>query len=36
MAQARKDLERVSSINDIIYKNNSSGIKKLSEVAEWY
>ncbi|RLU15029.1 hypothetical protein DMN91_012916 [Ooceraea biroi] len=36
MAQARKDLEQVSSMNDIIYKNSSSGIKKMNAVAEWY
>ncbi|CAL1675382.1 unnamed protein product [Lasius platythorax] len=36
MAQARKELRQVSYINNIIYGNNSSGIKGLDAVAEWY
>ncbi|KYM99710.1 DNA polymerase zeta catalytic subunit [Cyphomyrmex costatus] len=36
MAQARKELAQVSYMNNIIYGNNSSGIKELNAVAEWY
>jgi len=36
MAQARKELAQVSYMSNIVYKNNSSGIKELSAVAEWY
>ncbi|XP_020282558.1 DNA polymerase zeta catalytic subunit isoform X2 [Pseudomyrmex gracilis] len=36
MFQARKELAQVSCINNIIYGNNSIGIKKLSAVADWY
>ncbi|KAG5322010.1 REV3L polymerase, partial [Acromyrmex heyeri] len=36
MAQVRKELAQVSYLNNIIYGNNSSGIKELNAVAEWY
>ncbi|KYM93032.1 DNA polymerase zeta catalytic subunit [Atta colombica] len=36
MAQARKELAQVSYLNSIIYGNNSSGIKELNTVTEWY
>ncbi|KAG5327593.1 REV3L polymerase, partial [Pseudoatta argentina] len=36
MAQVRKELAQVSYLNNIIYENNSSGIKELNAVAEWY
>ncbi|XP_029174369.1 DNA polymerase zeta catalytic subunit [Nylanderia fulva] len=36
MSQARKELKQVSYINNIIYGNNSNGIKGLDVVAEWY
>ncbi|XP_012055379.1 PREDICTED: DNA polymerase zeta catalytic subunit [Atta cephalotes] len=36
MAQARKELAQVSYLNNIIYGNNSSGIKELNTVTEWY
>ncbi|XP_070524016.1 DNA polymerase zeta catalytic subunit isoform X2 [Cardiocondyla obscurior] len=36
MVQARKELTQVSYLNNIIYENNSNGIKELNSVAEWY
>ncbi|XP_018346098.1 PREDICTED: DNA polymerase zeta catalytic subunit [Trachymyrmex septentrionalis] len=36
MAQAHKELAQVTYLNSIIYGNNSSGIKELNAVAEWY
>jgi len=36
MAGARKELAQVSYVNNIIYGNNSNGIKGLNAVAEWY
>ncbi|XP_018317331.1 DNA polymerase zeta catalytic subunit [Mycetomoellerius zeteki] len=36
MAQTRKELAQVSYLNSIIYGNNSTGIKDLNAVAEWY
>ncbi|XP_011881898.1 PREDICTED: DNA polymerase zeta catalytic subunit [Vollenhovia emeryi] len=36
MAQARKELGRVSYINNVIYGNNCGGIRELNSVAEWY
>ncbi|XP_072748534.1 DNA polymerase zeta catalytic subunit [Anoplolepis gracilipes] len=36
MAQSRKEVTQISYINNIIYGNNSNGIKDLNAVAEWY